>query len=123
MDHFKAVNDTAGHSGGDKVLIAFARVLIDAVGDGQPVGRIGGEEFAVLLAGTGLDAAVACAENIRTRVSAQTVDLSGGIASFTASFGIASGAAQSQLTHLVESADKALYKAKAAGRNQVSVGY
>ncbi|MCX8560555.1 GGDEF domain-containing protein [Mycolicibacterium mucogenicum] len=122
LDHFKAVNDTAGHSGGDKVLIAFARILTDSVDGRQLVGRIGGEEFAVLLAGTGLDDAVGWAETIRTRVAAHAVDLSGEITSVTASFGIASGDRQSQLTDLVEAADKALYKAKAAGRNQISIG-
>ncbi|OKH80695.1 hypothetical protein EB75_20085 [Mycobacterium sp. ST-F2] len=122
LDHFKVINDTAGHAAGDKVLIAFARILTDSVGDGQTVGRIGGEEFAVLLAGIGLDEAVAWAETIRATAAGHTVDLGGEVTSVTASFGIVSGDPQSQLTALVESADKALYKAKAAGRNQISVG-
>lgn len=122
LDHFKAVNDTAGHSAGDRVLIAFARILTDSVGDDQTVGRIGGEEFAVLLAGTGLDDAVVWAETIRSRLAVHAVDLGGETTSVTASFGIASGEKRSQLTDLAESADKALYKAKAAGRNQISVG-
>ncbi|MUL75104.1 diguanylate cyclase [Mycolicibacterium sp. CBMA 226] len=121
VDHFKAVNDTAGHSAGDRVLIAIARILTDSVRDGQTVGRIGGEEFAVLLAGTGLDEAVVWAETIRTRVAGQFVDVGSQIISVTASFGIAAGGTRSRLTDLVESADKALYKAKAAGRNQISV--
>ncbi|MGB8403537.1 MAG: GGDEF domain-containing protein [Mycobacterium sp.] len=122
LDYFKAVNDTLGHSSGDKVLIVFARILLDSAGPGQIVGRIGGEEFAVLLPHTGLESAVEWAESARIRMASQPVELRGEITTVTASFGITAGNSGSQLIVVLDAADKALYKAKVGGRNRISVG-
>lgn len=121
LDHFKAVNDTLGHSGGDKVLMAFARILNQCPGEARIVGRIGGEEFAILLPGAGTQTAVEWADAARARMVAQAPELGDGMATVTASFGIAAGGPRSRLDTLVNEADKALYEAKLGGRNQIVV--
>ncbi|WP_142282704.1 GGDEF domain-containing protein [Mycobacterium aquaticum] len=120
MDFFKAVNDALGHAGGDAVLTAFAQILTEPPLDGRIVGRIGGEEFAVLLPHVGLPSAVEWAESVRHRIAGGAPAIGGGM-TVTASFGIAPADSRSQLTELLETADKALYKAKLGGRNQIVV--
>lgn len=121
LDFFKTVNDALGHAGGDEVLIAFARVLTESPAHGRIVGRIGGEEFAVLLPDFGVDLAIEWVESARTDMASRAVELGGGVTTVTASFGITTGDPQSELTALLDEADKALYKAKLGGRNQVVV--
>jgi diguanylate cyclase (GGDEF)-like protein len=121
LDFFKAVNDTLGHSGGDQVLVAFARMLSECPVEGRIVGRIGGEEFAIFLPDCDVGPAVRWAESVRGRMAAQVGDRGGGIAAVTASFGITVGQAHSQLRLLFDAADKALYQAKLGGRNQIVV--
>jgi diguanylate cyclase (GGDEF)-like protein len=121
LDHFKAVNDSLGHAAGDLVISAFARFLRKAVPAHHAVGRIGGEEFAILLAGTNLPAARLLAEGARSAFGALAI---GGLPEhrrFTASFGVAELAHGESIIDLLARADAALYVAKREGRNCVRV--
>ncbi len=122
LDHFKAVNDRLGHAAGDVALAAFGRLVLDRVRGTDLVGRIGGEEFLVVLPETPLREAAGVADSLRTRLEALPVELpeSGEVLRLTASFGVAqllpeegSGGV------LLARADAALYRAKALGRNRV----
>ncbi|WP_035669982.1 sensor domain-containing diguanylate cyclase [Bradyrhizobium liaoningense] len=116
-DHFKAYNDTFGHQAGDQVLVGIAICISDSVSRaGDCAARYGGEEFAVLLPNTSADDAFKVAEKIRLKVQGWSDDQ----AASTVSCGIASlvPAAGMDWPVLVAAADKALYAAKAAGRNQ-----
>jgi diguanylate cyclase (GGDEF)-like protein len=116
-DHFKAFNDTHGHQAGDQVLVGIAICISDSVRRaGDCAARYGGEEFAVLLPGCGAADAFQIAETIRIKVQ----HWSEGSDVNTVSIGIASltPAASSHWAVLVQAADKALYAAKANGRNQ-----
>ncbi len=120
LDHFKRVNDTYGHAAGDAVLKHFAgliRVELRKVDNG---GRIGGEEFAILLLGAELNAALAFAERLRNTVHGTPLDFEGQRIAITVSIGIAmlspdDAGPDDALTR----ADKALYEAKHSGRNRV----
>lgn len=119
-DHFKAYNDTFGHQAGDQVLVGIAICISDSVSRaGDCAARYGGEEFAVLLPNTSADEAFKVAEKIRRKVQGWSDDQ----AASTVSCGIASlvPAAGMDWPVLVAAADKALYAAKAAGRNQSAV--
>ena len=122
VDHFKAVNDHFGHAVGDRVLQAVAGVLTGAARPGDTVARLGGEEFVVVLAGAGQREAADRAEEIRRRC-AQLVDESPrGRCSVTVSAGVAEGPADgADPAALLASADRAVYAAKAAGRDRVVV--
>jgi diguanylate cyclase (GGDEF)-like protein len=116
-DRFKAYNDTYGHQAGDQVLVGIAICISDSVGRaGDCAARYGGEEFAVLLPGCSAPDALAVAEKIRLRVQ----QWSEGAAGNTVSIGVASltPSVSMHWTLLLEAADKALYAAKAGGRNQ-----
>jgi diguanylate cyclase (GGDEF)-like protein len=116
-DHFKAYNDTYGHQAGDQVLVGIAICISDSVGRaGDCTARYGGEEFAVLLPGCNAAEAHAVAEKIRLKV----LQWSEGPAGSTVSIGVASLTPVPSMhwTLLLEAADKALYAAKAGGRNQ-----
>jgi diguanylate cyclase (GGDEF)-like protein len=122
-DHFKQVNDAHGHSAGDRVLAAFADTAMDAARkDFDLVGRIGGEEFAMIMAQADLQEAAACAERIRTRLAARTFKSTAGNFSITASFGAAQrGPQDGSFASLLNRADQALYGAKHSGRNRVGI--
>jgi diguanylate cyclase (GGDEF)-like protein len=116
-DHFKTYNDTYGHQAGDQVLVGIAICISDSVRRaGDCTARFGGEEFAVLLPGISAIDALAVAENIRRKVEQWSEDP----AVTTVSVGVASMIPVAGLdwSHLIEAADKALYAAKANGRNQ-----
>lgn len=117
LDFFKEVNDELGHAGGDFALKTFAEVLESAPDIGQVAGRIGGEEFAVLAPNAGSREAFVFAECIRTRLAAKTISYGSAEASLTASFGVATARTPVSLAELMEAADRALYEAKAMGRN------
>ncbi len=119
LDNFKAVNDTWGHSGGDRVLAAFAAMLAEAGDDGWVIGRLGGEEFAVLQPATSVVRAGAWAESLRTRMAERIG--AGSPLCITASFGVAAGHPRMTLPELLDAADNGLYQAKALGRNQTVV--
>ena len=115
-DHFKAYNDTYGHQAGDQVLVGIAICISDTVRRaGDCAARYGGEEFAVLLPGCAAADAVKVAETIRLKVE----QWSDGPTVNTVSIGIASMVPVPAMdwSQLVEAADKALYAAKAGGRN------
>ena len=116
IDHFKKLNDTYGHPAGDAVIPAVARVLVEKSRRIDTVARVGGEEFALILADTPAAAALRLAERLRQAVS----NASSESIAFTASFGVASlQDTQARPEALMQAADDALYAAKKAGRNCV----
>lgn len=118
IDLFKAINDTHGHAAGDQVLKDFARICRDNLGERQRFGRIGGEEFALLLPGCDAQQALRIAETLREAFAATTHHVPGPVRC-TVSIGVAEcGQADASLDVLLARADLALYEAKAAGRNQ-----
>ena len=123
LDHFSRINARFGHLSGDRLLAAVGATLRGLEGDGGRFGRLGGEEFAVLLQGAGLDEGLTFAERCRTllaETSAPAIDESTRM-SITASFGVAStSTAGYRLRDLLTHADHALYRAKNAGRNRVA---
>ena len=119
LDHFKAVNDTHGHAAGDAIIAAFG-AHIRRIGPAAMIaGRIGGEEFAILLPGAGLESARQLAEAIRSGMTAACAACVPGGAAPTASIGLAVNAPGAGLSPLMRDADQALYEAKRAGRNRV----
>ncbi|HEY8856634.1 MAG TPA: diguanylate cyclase [Rugosibacter sp.] len=123
IDHFKIVNDTYGHLFGDKVIRAVAQVLTDNVKGRDTAARYGGEEFVVLLPGTPLEGAHALAEKLRSIIEGGRVKRGGSeeLAKVTISLGVSRYVASESGTSFIERTDKALYAAKQAGRNQVSL--
>ena len=122
IDHFKKVNDEHGHPAGDAVLREVAGRLADGMRVVDVLGRYGGEEFVAILPGTSHDEAVQTAERVRERVGAQPFRIEGKDVAVTVSIGVAScpfkGACGAP--DLVQEADKALYRAKSAGRNRTA---
>ena len=119
LDHFKTVNDNHGHAAGDAVIAAFAERLRYAMGPRALAGRIGGEEFGVLLPLTDQGAARLFAEAVRTMHSGGGVEGLPAGTRVTASFGIAGRRDGEGLDALMRRADAALYEAKSAGRDCV----
>lgn len=121
IDRFKALNDAHGHAGGDAVLVAVARRLCADLRPADLVARVGGDEFLVVLAGSGAGEAARVAERMRRRVSARPVAIAGGGGvSVSLSIGLAvAGDGETGAETLVARADRALYAAKTAGRNRV----
>jgi len=119
-DHFKGINDTHGHPAGDAVLRHLADTLMRTFREVDVVARVGGEEFAVLLPSTGLEAAAAVADRVRQVVAASTVDADGVPIRCTLSGGVAvMEPGVGGLDGLMKRADQALYAAKAAGRDRI----
>jgi diguanylate cyclase (GGDEF)-like protein len=119
MDHFKDINDTYGHQTGDQVLRQIGGVISASFRQTDVYGRLGGEEFAVLLPNTSLETARDIAEQLIKAISGLASEPVQGL---TASLGVASSRSLDQDLHsLMNTADKALYRAKAQGRNQVAV--
>jgi diguanylate cyclase (GGDEF)-like protein/PAS domain S-box-containing protein len=116
IDHFKAVNDTFGHAIGDQVLKTIASVVAGHIRHVDMLGRIGGEEFAVLATETSVENALALAEKIRYAIETTHQDHAGKI---TVSLGVAAYDNGLTLDEFVRRADEALYKAKNNGRNRV----
>jgi diguanylate cyclase (GGDEF)-like protein len=121
LDHFKAINDAAGHLAGDAVLVAAARAIGEELRRGDVLARYGGEEFVVLLPDTDTPGARVVAERCRERLQQMAMVFEGRAIAVTASFGIATLGAPGSEEALVRSADEALYKAKREGRNRVEV--
>ncbi len=123
LDHFKTINDLYGHAAGDRVIADFAARLRTAAGDNGIAGRIGGEEFAVLLPLADLAAARLFAEAVRTAFSSGAVDGLPAHARATATFGVAARSGSEDLAGLMRRADEALYRAKQNGRDSVRLSY
>jgi diguanylate cyclase (GGDEF)-like protein len=121
LDHFKAINDGFGHACGDRVIERFAALLRQTAGDNPVAGRIGGEEFAVLLPGTNLAAARLFAEGARSAFSSLPIDGLPPDHRCTASFGVTELLPGDGIAELMQRADRALYAAKQGGRDQVRV--
>jgi diguanylate cyclase len=124
IDHFKAFNDSFGHSVGDQVLKLLATVLRDTCKGQDTPARYGGEEFAVILPRTRLHDAARLAESIRCRVAGKTVvhrKTGEHMGRVQVSIGVAEFVFGEPLRQLVERADRALYEAKRTGRNRVVV--
>ena len=121
LDHFKEINDTWGHHAGDEVLVSVADILMSGARRYDEVGRFGGEEFVILLPGVTLDTALAIAERIRGRIALTDIRANDCPIPVTASLGVAVYPASgiNNLNDLLKAADKALYRAKEAGRNRV----
>ncbi|WP_137131218.1 GGDEF domain-containing protein [Rhizobium sp. FY34] len=121
LDHFKRVNDTYGHYSGDLVIRSFADLLQSSAPPEAVVGRLGGEEFCVMLPDVTMESALMLAQALRGAIAMQTI--SGLPQNFrvTASFGLAALTSSGDLSSAMRRADAALYDAKAAGRNCVRV--
>ncbi len=122
LDRFKELNDQHGHLAGDKVLAAVGALLKTRVRSSDLVGRYGGEEFCILLIEADLEKARLVAEDLRSSMERLEVDISGRKVGVTGSFGIVSvegGKGKVEMEHLLSEADRALYRAKAGGRNRV----
>lgn len=118
LDYFKKINDRYGHAAGDKVLEDLGRLLKQTSRDIDVVGRLGGEEFAVVLPETDLAGALELAERLRQNISNMTVRYGDSLITFTVSIGISTlHAEHCSLDELLLQADKALYAAKRKGRN------
>tara|TARA_R110002012_G_scaffold35788_3_gene101825 strand:- start:101042 stop:102247 length:1206 start_codon:yes stop_codon:yes gene_type:complete len=119
IDHFKKVNDTYGHQVGDEVIRGVAGVMLENSPETAVIGRLGGEEFAILIPNTSRRSAFAFAEALRLNLEAQTHPEIHADHPVTVSIGLAEGTG-GPLDELVRDADVALYKAKNGGRNQVA---
>lgn len=118
LDHFKAVNDTFGHSVGDQVLKEFADLLREMIRAEDIAARWGGEEFIIILPHTDSEAAAALAERIRIACEKHSPPMNG----LSASFGVAQLRSGEDDDSLIRRADDAMYRAKNEGRNRVVVG-
>ena len=121
LDQFKSINDDFGHASGDAVIVTFAQFLRSAMASHHVAGRIGGEEFAIILPGTNIVAARLFAEGARSAFGGLPVVGLPQDRRFTASFGVAELAPGERLTDLMRRADIALYDAKKSGRDCVRV--
>jgi diguanylate cyclase (GGDEF)-like protein len=119
IDHFKAVNDRFGHVVGDEALQRVAHTVRSALRRHDHVARYGGEELAVLLPGTTLDAACKVVERIRSEVAALRLHGNGELVPLSLSAGVVAALAGESLRGLIQRADGALYRAKTRGRNRV----
>lgn len=122
IDHFKSVNDTFGHDAGDEVLKRFADRVKTVIRGVDVLCRLGGEEFVIVMPDTGLDVAGRVAERVRETVGAELFPIDKGARhiSVTVSIGLAERRNGREADALLRRADRALYRAKQSGRNQVS---
>ncbi len=123
-DHFKAINDLHGHAAGDRALTALAAAIRTAIRQDNIVGRLGGEEFALVLADTTRREAEVVAERIRRAIGRLEIVLDGGeVLTLTVSIGVCFAHSSSfDLADMVSRADHAMYEAKRLGRNRVVIG-
>lgn len=123
LDHFKKVNDSYGHHGGDKILIVVSNLLKSLTRDVDTVARIGGEEFAILLPDTSRLGAAVLAERMCATVDHEKIDVDDNIVHVTISAGVASYPTEKveNFEDIMKIADKRLYMAKELGRNRICI--
>jgi diguanylate cyclase (GGDEF)-like protein len=120
IDHFKQINDRWGHATGDEAIKATALACLDGIRTIDLAARVGGEEFAILLPETPMDAAGLVADRVRQNVAAVRLPREAGEVGLTCSIGVSQLTADDvSLETLLTRADQALYRAKAGGRNRV----
>jgi diguanylate cyclase (GGDEF)-like protein len=121
IDLFKSINDTYGHATGDLVLQKFANICLTTMRESDICGRLGGEEFSILLPETNLEAAYIFADHLRGVIEKTDIKLpEGPVINITVSIGASSlSASQDSISTLIKRADTALYEAKNSGRNKV----
>lgn len=119
LDHFKSVNDHFGHDAGDQVLVHFAASASAALRERDIIGRVGGEEFLILMPGANLAQSCAIVERLQAHVRDQRISLNGVTLRYTFSAGIAEWRDGLTTDSLYKGADQALYAAKDAGRNLI----
>jgi diguanylate cyclase len=123
LDHFKRINDDYGHPAGDRILQVFSRALLEETRQVDVVARLGGEEFCVLMPDTDAQGAISVAERVRKRIEGLPLQQLGIRHPMTISLGVATGTGEgADFDHLYSRADKALYEAKANGRNGSELG-
>jgi len=123
IDNFKAINDNFGHAAGDTVLKEFAQNIKSMLRSGDLFGRLGGDEFSILLPNTAAKESLALAERIRNTIAAIRINYQGQYLRLTASIGIDQSTAKVRSIHdMINTTDKALYQAKSEGRNKVCSG-
>ena len=123
IDHFKKINDTHGHDVGDSVLRQLGKLISDAVRQIDRAGRVGGEEFCIILPSTALHEAQEIAERLRKTIAEHYFASRSTRLKITVSLGVATQSnEQENYTTTLKNADRALYKAKREGRNRTCVG-
>ena len=122
IDRFKFINDQFGHAAGDRALQHFARLMSEDRRRNDIVARVGGEEFALLLPGTGVAEATEIANELCKKIGINPMKITGAGVPMTSSFGVASiSKKDTNVDDMVRRADRALYRSKNAGRNQVDL--
>ena len=121
IDHFKSINDTYGHPSGDVVLREFAQAIQRMIRDSDVLGRIGGEEFALLMPDMNLDGAIAALDKVRHHIENLNITLPDSrVVQITVSIGVAESSPEfHDLATMIQQADQFLYAAKRQGRNRV----
>lgn len=121
IDHFKAINDSFGHDGGDEILVNIAERMRGWMREKDVLSRWGGEEFLILLSDTTVDSAAEQAERLRASIEAQSFRIQQDETRITASLGVAGYNREEDIDSCIKDADIALYRAKTGGRNRVVV--
>jgi diguanylate cyclase (GGDEF)-like protein len=121
VDFFKSVNDRYGHHIGDQVIMMVARLCRTRKRETDIAGRLGGEEFAILLRNSDLTMAHSFAERLRDLVASEAVAIGEAQLSVTVSVGVSSAVQAQSITDFFKKADSALYEAKRSGRNRVCI--
>ncbi len=120
IDRFKSINDVHGHAAGDEILASFGKLVRSGIRKGDIAGRLGGDEFCIVLPDTGGDRAGQLMERLRERwESLEYYSPDGRACSVTASFGVVQYSGERAAKALLQTADKALYCAKGEGRNRI----
>lgn len=121
-DHFKDVNDTYGHDAGDEVLRSLAGTLLKTLRKGDVAGRLGGEEYGMILPATGVKGAVVACERVLHAIRGQNVEAGKHRIRYTVSLGLTdAGGPGDTVDHVLKRADMAMYEAKRAGRDRIAV--
>jgi diguanylate cyclase len=119
LDRFKRINDLHGHVAGDRALTSFGAACRSELGPHDLLGRLGGEEFGIVLPDTSAETGCAVAEKLRATIAAISIRTEKGVLSLSVSIGVAGGSTGDPLEDTMGRADRALYLAKSSGRNRV----